>query len=182
MKETTKISAGNGYTIEVLEGGYKVLRCPDDVPGEMGHGICAYSEVNLGQFKKLCAEFIRKREEMKMLKVGELKKIDADTLLSIPKRKRGDDTEDAFGVFVVPNNGQRDSGWGCMDFVAETSSGYVGLGGVCEDVDLIGPGFKMDCAYPSGIIHIWNRYGFSISYDAANIRFVSKCKDDKEAE
>lgn len=58
-----KISAGKGYWIEVLEDGYKVLRCPDDKPGEIGYGMCAYREVGLCAFKRICAEFIRRREE-----------------------------------------------------------------------------------------------------------------------
>jgi len=61
MKANTKISAGNGYYIEILEGGYKILRCPDDKRGEIGHGIAAYNDINLGAFKKLCKEFIEKR-------------------------------------------------------------------------------------------------------------------------
>jgi len=57
-----KISAGNGYFIETLEGGYKILRCPDDKPGEMGHGIASYSDITLGEFKKLCSEWIKNRQ------------------------------------------------------------------------------------------------------------------------
>lgn len=48
-----KISMGNGYYIETLEDGYKVLRCPDDKPNEMGHGIGAYGDISLFKFKKI---------------------------------------------------------------------------------------------------------------------------------
>lgn len=61
MRANTKISAGNGYFIEILEGGYKILRCPDDIPGEMGKGIAAYSDISLGAFKRLCKEWIQNR-------------------------------------------------------------------------------------------------------------------------
>jgi hypothetical protein len=56
------INMGGGYTIETLEGGYKILRCPDDTTGESGHGIAAYRDVSLFEFKRLCKEFISDRE------------------------------------------------------------------------------------------------------------------------
>ena len=56
-----KITAGNGYFIETLEDGYKVLRCPDDKPNEMGHGISADRSVPIGTFKKICSEWIKDR-------------------------------------------------------------------------------------------------------------------------
>lgn len=58
-----KISMGNGYYIETLEDGYKVLRCPDDKPNEMGHGIGAYGDISLFKFKKICSEWIKNREK-----------------------------------------------------------------------------------------------------------------------
>lgn len=71
------ISAGKGYWIEVMEGGYKVLHCPDDVPGEMGHGTSAYKEVSLFTFKRLCAEFIQRREEKNGVELQKNKQGDA---------------------------------------------------------------------------------------------------------
>lgn len=58
-----KIALNNGYFIETLEGGYKILRCPDDKPNEMGHGIAAYSDINLFAFKNICNEWIKNRTE-----------------------------------------------------------------------------------------------------------------------
>lgn len=56
------INMGSGYTIETFDGGYKILRCPDDNAGEAGHGIAAYRDVSLFEFKRLCKEFISERE------------------------------------------------------------------------------------------------------------------------
>lgn len=109
-----------------------------------------------------------------MIRVGELEKIDRETLLSVPVRGRGEKIEDAFGVYIIPNGEQHDSGWGCMRFVAETGNGYVGFGGICDSATLIGHGFKVDCVHPSGIVHIWNRYGFVISNDGSDMDFVSR--------
>ncbi len=55
------ISMGNGYQIETFEHGYKILRCPDDVPGEMGHGIAAYKDTSLNEFRRICKEWIKNR-------------------------------------------------------------------------------------------------------------------------
>lgn len=60
--QENRISAGNGYYIEILETGDKILQCPDDVPGEIGNGIAADRTISLFRFKKMCAEFIRERE------------------------------------------------------------------------------------------------------------------------
>ena len=51
----------NGYFIETLEDGYKILRCTDDKPGKMGYGIAAYRDINLFVFKKMCREWIKNR-------------------------------------------------------------------------------------------------------------------------
>jgi hypothetical protein len=58
----TKISAGNGYIIECLEDGYKILRCPDDEPNKRCNGISADKSITLGCFKKLCKEWIQERQ------------------------------------------------------------------------------------------------------------------------
>lgn len=64
----SNISAGNGYFIECLEGGYKILKCPDDIKGKMGNGISADSSITLGQFKKICKDFIQNRKVQTNLK------------------------------------------------------------------------------------------------------------------
>ncbi len=58
-----KIPAGDGYVIETLENGYKMLHCPDDIPGQMGHGICAYAEVSLNEFRAKCKKWIAERKK-----------------------------------------------------------------------------------------------------------------------
>ena len=45
--------------------------------------------------------------------------------------------------------------------------------GGCDDVAFYGGHFRMDCDYPSAIIHIWNTYGqFKITEDLSSINFV----------
>lgn len=93
-------------------------------------------------------------------------------LLAVPKRKWNEELKDVSGVYVIPSNRMHDSGYACMDFVAETSSGLVGFGGGCDSVSFDGGHFRMDCIYPSGIIRIWNRQKFSISNDHSSIIFL----------
>lgn len=53
----------NGYYIETLDdGAHKMLRCPDDKPGEMGHGISADKSVSVDRFKEICNKWIAERE------------------------------------------------------------------------------------------------------------------------
>lgn len=92
-------------------------------------------------------------------------------LLQVPKRKWNSPLK-ARGVYVIPSGRKHDSGWCCMDFVAETEDGLVGFGGGCDDVSFKGEHFRMDCTFPSRIIHIWNRRGFTITTDLSSIDFI----------
>lgn len=48
----------------------------------------------------------------------------------------------------------------------------IRFGGGCDDVRLKGKHFRIDCEYPSRIIHIWNdTTSFSISHDLSSIDF-----------
>ena len=61
-----------------------------------------------------------------------------------------------------------------MNFVAvfKGNRPMIRFGGGCDDVGFYGDGFAMDCIYPHGIIHIWNRYHtFTISSDLSSIDF-----------
>lgn len=60
----SKISAGNGYFIETLEDGYKVLRCPDDKLGIMPNGISSDKSISLNRFRKICKEWIDNRTKI----------------------------------------------------------------------------------------------------------------------
>lgn len=94
-------------------------------------------------------------------------------LLSIPKRKWDKTLHGVTGVYVIPSGRKHDSGWACMDFVAEFSDDrrMVRFGGGCDAVSLIGSNFRMDCEHPSRIIHIWSLKTFSVSHDLSSIDF-----------
>lgn len=95
-------------------------------------------------------------------------------LLSVPKREWNEVIKNAVGVYVIPSGRKHDSGWACMDFVAELANGSkIRFGGWCDDVAFYGSKFRMDCEYPSRIIHIWNSRGnFAITHDVSSIDFV----------
>lgn len=97
-------------------------------------------------------------------------------LLSAPKRKADEPIFNVLGVYVLPNSKKHESGYACMDFVAEfppdSKNPMIRFGGGCDSVSLEGTHFKVDCKYPSKIVHIWNRFGFYVSRDGSNIRFI----------
>lgn len=93
-----------------------------------------------------------------------------EELLSVKRREWDNVLHGVKGVFVISSGRKHDSGYACMDFVAETEDGLVRFGGGCDDIRLAGTGFRMDCEYPSRIIHIWNsRNTFSISHDLSSM-------------
>ena len=99
-------------------------------------------------------------------------------LLAFPKRKWDETLHNVSGVYVIPSRRKHESGWACMDFVAEVSANsslpMIRFGGGCDDVRFKGDRFRMDCEYPSGIIHIWNYKPFSISHDLSSIDFIQE--------
>lgn len=96
-------------------------------------------------------------------------------LLAVPKREWDEKLTKVRVVYILPSRRKHDSGYSCMDFVAETPNGLVGFGGCCDDVCLSGEHFRIDCEYPSGIIRIWNSHNrFTISSDSSSIDFVEE--------
>ena len=97
-------------------------------------------------------------------------------LLAIPKRKWYETLNGVSGVYVIPSNRKHDSGYACMDFVAEFPDDrpMVRFGGGCDDVSFVGKDFRMDCLYPHGIIHIWRHGTFSITHDLSSIDFIAE--------
>lgn len=98
-------------------------------------------------------------------------------LLAVPKRKWSDILCDVSGVYVIPSGRKHDSGFACMDFVAEFKNNkkpMVRFGGCCDDVSFNGTHFRMDCLHPQRIIHIWNSIPFSISCDVSSINFTEQ--------
>lgn len=97
--------------------------------------------------------------------------------LAIPHRPWDERLTGVRGAYVIPSRRKHESGWACMDFVAEfedDNKPMVRFGGGCDDVTFIGTHFSMDCTYPKGVIHIWNRRGFTISSDLSSIHFVEE--------
>lgn len=98
-------------------------------------------------------------------------------LLSVPKRKWSDALYGVAGVYVIPSGRKHDSGFACMEFVAEFKGGkkpMVRFGGSCDDVSFEGRHFRMDCLHPQRIIHIWNTYPFMITDDLSSISFIEE--------
>lgn len=97
-------------------------------------------------------------------------------LLSIPERDWKEELKDVVGVYVIPSRRKHESGWACMDFVAEfkeENKPRVRFGGCCDDVSFEGAHFRMDCDYPSGIIHIWcGHKPFTVSSGLSSLSFV----------
>ena len=98
-------------------------------------------------------------------------------LLSVPKRKWSDVLSGVAGVYVIPSGRKHDSGFACMDFVAEfrdREKSMVRFGGCCDDVSFSGAHFRMDCLHPQRIIHIWNPFPFTINGDCSSIDFIEE--------
>lgn len=97
-------------------------------------------------------------------------------LLETPKREWDKTLSGVKGVYVLPSRRKHESGYACMDFVAEFGKNkpMVGFGGFTDDVSFTGSHFRMDCVSP-GIIHIWNPYyTFSVSHDLSSIDFTEE--------
>ena len=95
-------------------------------------------------------------------------------LLATPPKELGTVLKGVDGVWVIPSGRKHDSGWACMDFVATFKKKKENLrfGGGCDDVAFYGANFRMDCDWPSRIIHIWNSRGtFSVVGDGSSISF-----------
>lgn len=97
-------------------------------------------------------------------------------LLSVPKRKADEPIFDVLAVYILPNSNKSKDGYACMDFVAEfppkSNRPMIRFGGSCDSVSLEGTHFRVDSNHPSKIVHIWNRFGFYVSRDGENIRFI----------
>lgn len=72
------------------------------------------------------------------------------------------------GVYVIQSRRKHESGWAAMDLIATFYDGRepVHFSSFTDDVSFCGTGFRMDCDWPSGIIHIWNSHcagkGFNV--------------------
>lgn len=95
-------------------------------------------------------------------------------LLAVPAREWNEPLHNVTGVYVIPSRRKHESGYACMDFVAEFHRGerpMVRFGGCTDSVAFCGANFQMDCTYPHGIIRIWSWKPFSVSSDLSSIYF-----------
>lgn len=97
-----------------------------------------------------------------------------EELIKAPQRKWNEELHGVSGVYVIPSRRKHDSGWACMDFVAQTKDGFVRFGGGCDDVSFEGKHFRMDCDFESKLIHVWNKNKFTISHDLSSIEFIEE--------
>lgn len=96
--------------------------------------------------------------------------IDRKTLLSCKEYSTSIDGKltGVAGVYVIPSRRKHESGWTMMNLIATFYDGRepVHFSSFTDDVSFDGTGFRMDCDWPSGIIHIWNshcaRKGFNV--------------------
>ena len=96
-------------------------------------------------------------------------------LLSVPARDWDGDIRHAIGVYIIPSRRKHDSGYAIMDFVAVIKGGQmIRFGGCCDDVSLRGQNFRIDCEYGSKLVHVWNRFPFTITRDLSSIDFIEE--------
>lgn len=96
--------------------------------------------------------------------------IDRKTLLSCKEYSISKDGNltGVSGVYVIPSGRKHESGYTAMDLIATFYDGRepVHFSSFTDDVSFCGTGFRMDCDWPTRIIHIWNsldmRKGFNI--------------------
>ena len=99
-------------------------------------------------------------------------------------------------IYILPTRRKHHSGYACMEFVAKKPNGeFVRLGGCADVAVFYSWKFKLDCLYPSKIIHLFSSdyvfikdYGFSdiFVYNEEKARewygndVVDKLKNDTE--
>ena len=99
-----------------------------------------------------------------------------DKLLTAPKRKWDETLYGVKEVWIVPTDNLHDSGYSCMEFVAETPKGRVKFGGGCDVLELLGNKFKIDCDPEEKLLRIfsWNERGFRVTHDLSAISLVEE--------
>lgn len=107
-----------------------------------------------------------------MKKGKEINKYTKEELLAAPRRQWDQIVKNVSGVYLIPNGEQHGSGFNCIDFVAESNEGLFRCGGGTDAIHLQGEHFSVDCLYPSGIIHIWNRNKFMITEDLSSVDLI----------
>ena len=91
-----------------------------------------------------------------------------EELLSSRKRAWDETLENVQVVHIFPSRRKHDSGFNCMDFVASCDKGeQVRFGGGCDDLELRGVRFRIDCE--GNHLRVWNPSGFSVSHDLSTI-------------
>lgn len=94
--------------------------------------------------------------------------------MAIPMRAFDDLLEGVWCAYVIPTDIEHDSGFTVMNFVCEfedEDKPPVRCGNYCDDIELDGNEFRVDCTLPDNIIRIHNRKLFSVSSDCSTITF-----------
>lgn len=84
-------------------------------------------------------------------------------ILALPVRKMSVEESNrpiagVCGMWLVPTRKKHSSGWMCMQVIVTFKDGRdpVTLSSTVDDIQFTGAHFRLDCDYPSGIVHIWN--------------------------
>ena len=105
-----------------------------------------------------------------------MEKISRKELLSVPAKDWKEEIRGVDCVWVIPSGRKHESGWAKMDFVATFNEREerIRFGGNCDDISFEGSHFRMDCDWPSRIIHIWNPRKFTVTSGISSISFVEE--------
>lgn len=103
-------------------------------------------------------------------------------LLAIPCRVGSQKTiKNVTGAWIIPNRRKHESGYACMDLVFDIKGGgkVRAAHRHCDDMQLDGSHFEIECAWPSRIIHIWNRKReFEVRDHISTVRFIEEEQKD----
>lgn len=97
-----------------------------------------------------------------------------EELMAIPMRQFDEFLDNVWCAYVIPTDKIHDSGFAVMNFVCEfhdEDKPPIRCGGYCDDIELDGKGFRIDCTLPDNIIRIHNNRLFSVSDDLSSITF-----------
>lgn len=96
-------------------------------------------------------------------------------LLALPPRKRWDEKTVYQSVYLVPSGKKHDSGYMCVAIVGVREHKPIEIAAYPDDIGWSFPlGYKheslrMDCEWPSGIIHAWSyKYNFEVGYSLSS--------------
>lgn len=103
-------------------------------------------------------------------------------LLKLPVRDWDkDSTYDS--IYLVPSGKKHDSGWMCIAVIGLNKSKPVEIAAYPDAINweiADTHDFRMDCTYPSGIVHVWarrHRFYVEDALSSLEIKLVAKEKE-----